>query len=101
MKKMLVFGTVLFVTGCMQHNIKVYEKVDQTEKNVTVPAGAKGLKGELKKLLSDKGWKLFVYRGPFVTEGTVGAKTKLEKYNTFNTRYRLMVWTIPRSSGWS
>lgn len=91
MRFIIIVLSIMTLVGCMKHNVQVYSAVDHSNKTVTVPAGAKGLKGEIKKLLSQQGWKLSVYRGPSVTEGSFGKKTKLEKYDTFNTRYRLIV----------
>ena len=34
------------ISGCMRHDIQMYESVDHSEKSVTVPAGSSGLKGE-------------------------------------------------------
>lgn len=70
-------------------NIQKYGEIDKNNKTITVPAGSKGLKGEIKKALAEDGWSMSVYRGPDVTEGTMGGETKLESYNTYNTRYTL------------
>jgi hypothetical protein len=75
--------------GCITHDVQRYAAIDSTEKTVTVPAGSKGLKGALKKALAEMGWRLAVDRGPSVVEGDLGEKTRLESYDTFNTRYRL------------
>jgi len=91
MKSALLIATAIFIAGCMSHNVQLYGVIDQSNKTVTVPIGSKGLKGALKKSLSQKGWKLVVYRGPSVTEGELGRKTKLAQYDTFNTKYRLIV----------
>ena len=56
-----------------------------------MPPGGEGLTGELKKTLKELGWQLAVDRGPSVVEGILGDQTKLESFNTFNTRYRLSV----------
>lgn len=91
MKSIVLMCIVVFLGGCASHNIQLYGSVDQSNKTVTVPPGSKGLKGELKKALSQNGWKLAVYRGPSVTEGELGKNTKIEQYDTFNTKYRLIV----------
>lgn len=75
----------------MRHDLKMYGDIDASEKSVTVPLGAKGLKGELKSYLASEGWELAVYRGPSVMEGSLGEQTRIRSYDTFNTRYRLMV----------
>lgn len=87
----LTLAMVLVFSGCMTHNIQHYGTIDKSSKTVTVPPGAEGLKGRLKQVLADDGWKLVVYRGPSVTAGNVGENTKLEQYDTFNSRYRLIV----------
>jgi hypothetical protein len=92
MKKALVIVIALFLSGCMYHNVQNYSFIDLSQKTVTVPSGAKGLKGELKKVLAEEGWQLSVDRGPSVVEGEFGSNTKLESYDTFNTRYRLYVY---------
>ncbi len=82
---------LVFFISCASHNVQLYEKIDNSNKTVTVPPGSSGLTGKLKKALSEDGWKLAVYRGPSVVEGELGEKTKLQQYDTFNTRYRLIV----------
>ena len=82
---------VLLLFGCRFHNVQIYGFIDNNNKTVTVPPGSDGLKGKLKEALSQDGWKLFVYRGPSVTEGEIGEKTKVQQYETFNTKYRLVV----------
>lgn len=84
---------VLFasLTGCATTNVQLYGTVDSSNKTVTVPSGSEGLKGKLKQALANDGWKLIVYHGPSVTEGEIGEKTKIEQYDTFNSRYRLLV----------
>ncbi len=92
MKPTLLFPIIaILLGGCASHNVQLYGTVDKSNKTVTVPAGSKGLKGELKKALSQRGWKLAVYRGPSVTEGELGKKTRIEQYDTFNTKYCLIV----------
>ena len=91
MKNILLILAIIFYSGCASHNVNVYGKIDVSNKTVTVPPGSKGLKGDIKKVLAQRGWKLVVYRGPSVTEGNLGKNTKIEQYDTFNSRYRLMV----------
>jgi hypothetical protein len=73
----------------VHHNLQNYAAIDLSQKTVTVPPGAKGLRGKLKQVLTEEGWRLSIDRGPSVVEGDLGSKTKLESYDTFNTRYRL------------
>ena len=82
---------LFFLSGCATINFQRYSDIDLSEKTVTVPLGGGGLAGDLKKTLQESGWKLFVDKGPDVVEGAMGERTKLEAYNTFNTRYRLRV----------
>lgn len=83
--------TSLILGGCTSSNIQTYASIDQRAKTVTVPAGSGGLKGDLKKALSERGWKMSVYSGPEVLEGSSGKNMRLQRYDTFNTRYSLLV----------
>jgi hypothetical protein len=90
MKATILFVAIVFVfSGCVHHNLQNYAAIDLSQKTVTVPPGAKGLRGKLKQVLAEEGWRLSIDRGPSVVEGDLGSKTKLESYDTFNTRYRL------------
>jgi hypothetical protein len=91
--KHIIILTALFValTGCARHNVQQYSQVDQGDKSVTVPAGAEGLKGDLKKALAALGWRMVVAAGPVKTEGTLGKETVIESYRTYTTRYKLLV----------
>lgn len=91
LKRLSVGVLLVFLAGCATHNVQLYGVVDSSNKTVTVPPGSEGLKGKLKQALANDGWKLVVYRGPSVTEGEVGEKTKIEQYDTFKSRYRLVV----------
>lgn len=92
MKLTILFVAILFaLSGCMHHNIQNYATIDVSQKTITVPPGSKGLRGKLKQVLIEQGWRLSIDRGPSVVEGDLGSKTKLESYDTFNTRYRLHV----------
>ncbi len=90
-KKLAIVALLAFLGGCATHNVQHYGPVDTSNKTVTVPPGSDGLKGKLKQALANDGWKLVVYRGPSVTEGEIGERTKIEQYDTFNSRYRLVV----------
>jgi len=87
----LIVMLTVFLANCATHNVQRYGSVDSSNKTVTVPPGSEGLKGQLKQALVNEGWKLVVYRGPSVIEGEIGEKTKVQQYNTFNTKYRLIV----------
>jgi len=88
---MSVCLAAVILTGCTSTNVQTYSSVDLRSKTITVPAGSSGLKGELKKGLSEHGWKMSVYSGPEVLEGQSGNNTRLQRYDTFNTRYSLLV----------
>ena len=61
MLRILWFVSVLaMLSGCMSHSLNMYGEIDVNEKSVTVPPGAKGLKGELKSYLAKEGWQLAV-----------------------------------------
>lgn len=77
---------------------KLYD-IDATEKSITVPPGSSLLIGPFKKVLAANGWKMSVYRGPEVTDITKEKNIKMSKYDTFNTRYQLLINQI--SYGWN
>ena len=85
-----VLLALLLLSACVSADMREYGKVDLTEKTITVPPGG-GLVAELKDILNKQGWKSVVYRGPDVTEGRGGENVNLKTYNTFNTRYRLLL----------
>lgn len=90
LRKIASVVLLALLAGCATHNVQLYGPIDTSNKTVTVPPGSEGLKGKLKQALANDGWKLIVYRGPSVTEGEIGEKTKIEHYDTFNSRYRLI-----------
>lgn len=91
LRKIASVVLLAFLAGCANtNNVQLYESIDTSNKTVTVPHGSEGLKGKLKKALANDGWKLIVDRGPSVTEGAIGEKIKIEHYDTFNSRYRLI-----------
>jgi hypothetical protein len=91
MQRILFLVALTFLLGaCATHNVQRYGSIDNSEKTITVPPGSEGIKGKLKQVLANDGWQLVVYRGPSVTEGSIGEKTKIEQYATFNSRYRLV-----------
>ena len=93
MRYLIIPIALLFLSACAT-NMQSYSRIDQSNKTITVPAGASGLKGKLKKVLSDNGWKMMIYRGPQVVEGSSGKNTHLQKYDTFNSRYKLAVESV-------
>jgi len=90
-KTTLLFAALIVVSGCTSRGAQQYDFVDQNDKSVTVHTGGGGLNGRLKGILHAKGFRLVVYNGPKVLEGTTGEKTKLLSYDTSNTRYKLLV----------
>lgn len=83
----LIAVTGLLCSACTMTNVQRYSEIDEDEKTITVPAGAGGLKGDVKRALVDDGWKLSIYKGPVVTKGKQGKSTHLRSYDTYNTRY--------------
>jgi hypothetical protein len=86
----IVFGAVL-LSGCTTSHLRTYDKVDPSNKTVTVPVGGGTLTRALKDALVEDGWKLAVYRGPEITRGEMGDNTNLERFKTFRTRYTLFI----------
>jgi hypothetical protein len=85
-------AAALLLGGCLSSTLKTYGPVELTSKTMTVPPGG-GLTGAIKEALTKDGWRLAIYRGPTVTEGTMGPAPRLETFQTFQTRYRLMlIW---------
>lgn len=93
MKKLLILTLLLQLVGCTQFQINTqkYSSFDVRDKSITVPAGSEGLRGKVKQVLSDDGWKLMVDKGPNILEGRMSESVKLESYGTFNTRYRMSI----------
>lgn len=90
MKAALIALIAASLSACMSADMRQYGKLDPDEKSITVPPGG-GLAAELKDVLSTRGWTLVVDRGPDVIEGRNSGNVNLKSYNTFNTRYRLML----------
>ncbi|MFN4163815.1 MAG: hypothetical protein ACK4GK_04525 [Ferrovibrio sp.] len=86
-----IFALPIVLAACMSSNVQHYGEIDATDKTITVPFGNSLLVGELKQRLRNDGWRMAVDRGPSVTQGRVGDSTRLESFDTFNTRYRLLV----------
>lgn len=90
MKAVLIALIAASLSACMSADMRQYGKLDPSEKSMTVPPGG-GLAAELKDMLNRRGWTLVVDRGPDVIEGRNSDSVNLKSYNTFNTRYRLML----------
>ncbi|MEA4837835.1 MAG: hypothetical protein VB101_06090 [Rhodospirillaceae bacterium] len=86
-----IFVISVALSGCNSSRIETYGEIDYSDKSVTVPPGNGYMVGELKKRLRDSGWKLVVDGGPRRIQGSVGDKINIDSYNTFHTRYRLLV----------
>ncbi len=91
MKKLFAFVILILLASCMSPDVEKYAEIDKNQKTITVPPGSSVLKGPLKKILKENGWKMYVYSGPSVTEGTIGQRTRLSNYKTFKSRYYLYV----------
>jgi hypothetical protein len=87
---LLALLVALAVAACGSYRLRTFAAVDLTAKTITVPPGG-GLTGALKEALTREGWQIAVYRGPDVTQGTVGDRTRLESVKTFKTRYTLFL----------
>jgi hypothetical protein len=48
------------LSGCGHHNVKKYGSLVPEEKTITVPPGSSGVKGGIKNVLSERGWKMMV-----------------------------------------
>lgn len=90
-KTVTVLAIAVLMTGCMSSEVQKYGSVETDAKTITVPPGSGGILGGIKRVLAENGWRMSISRGPTVTEGTVGSRTRLETTDTFNTRYRLAV----------
>ena len=89
MRNIIILSIVICLTGCMSYNVQTFGEFDPEQKTITVHAGGKSLNGKIKNMLRTEGWQLIVDRGPRITEGEFGEKTKLQEYDSFNSRYRL------------
>lgn len=87
----LAMWLALSASACNSHNLQRYDRVDPNVKTVTVPPGSEGLKGPLKQTLVANGWKLVVYPGPTMSQGTISDTIRVQEFETFKTRYRLLV----------
>jgi len=88
-------------SACSTKDVQKLERIDLTQKTMTVPVSSAGLVGKLKTMLREEGWSLIVYQGPTVTEGTIGSETHTEQQGKFATRYRLVTtWSHTDGFGW-
>lgn len=74
-------------------NIQQYSNFDQSDKSITVPPGGGGLTGQIKSRLAAAGWRMVIDAGPTRTTGTVGTDVSLATADTFNSRYRLALYS--------
>ena len=82
----------VFSFGCYPFHINEFSKIDSADKTVFVPLGEGAIVGELKEVLRDQGWKVFVEENrQQITEGTNGEKTELKTQSLSNARYRLLI----------
>lgn len=89
---LLLVIVAISLCSCAMNNLRVYGPIDTTDKTVTVPAGSRGLLGDLKDTLIKDGWKLTIDRGPAYSEdASDDGKFKVKHYDTFKTRYRLQL----------
>ena len=87
----VLIAALLLLQGCaVPINAQFYGAIDRSEKTITVPIGSQGIVGKLKQALLNDSWKLVVYTGPGITEGKVTNEIRLETYQSFTTRYRLL-----------
>lgn len=82
---------LVILSGCAGHKVRTYGQIDLTERSITVPSGGSGLAGEIKQMLHAEGWRMSIDSGPVIAEGKLGDKTNIAVYDTFNTRYRLVL----------
>jgi hypothetical protein len=89
----LVFFSSLVSMGCAFHTeIRTNSEIDTSDKSVIVPFGGESLQFELKDVLRDLGWKVFVLPNEtVVTAGTQGTKTELVSQGVPNSKYRLLI----------
>jgi hypothetical protein len=91
MKKLLVAFLALLLLGCYSLQIREYRPIDLSEKSIMLPPGGSYLLGAIKDVIAKNGWKIFIYRGPVVTQK--GASEDLA-IDTFKSKYRLaLTWS--------
>ena len=93
MKKILLSAVCCILSACVSADLRQYGTIDRTQQSITVPPGS-GLTAEVKDVFKQNGWKLVVDHGPQTIEGSIGQNLRLEKFETFNTRYRLILASI-------
>lgn len=92
MKKMTIVFIAFFAVGCAGRPfVNMYSRIDTSDKTVFAPLGERGLTGQLKRVLREKGWNVYVSnRGDSVTTGLPNQNS----YSTSSTptaRYRLLL----------
>jgi hypothetical protein len=92
---------MLIFASCSTKSVQKMERIDYTQKTITVPPGSNGLIGKIKTMLREDGWTLVVYRGPKITEGSVASEVHVEERRKFEPRYRLLIdWSHTDGFGW-
>ena len=86
-----IMPLAVLLTSCMSSDVQVYDRIDASEKSITVPFGNKLLVGAIKEQLKKAGWKFAVYNGPIRSTGTLGNKVDIKTGETFKTRYNLLI----------
>lgn len=83
---------ILLLSACYSmRDIQSYSNIDTKDKTITIGAGSSGIKGKVKKILSQQGWKITISDNPEILEvSSQTNKTYLQKYNKFRTRYTLL-----------
>jgi hypothetical protein len=76
-------------TSCMKTRLDVYSEIDKKDKTITMPPGNNSMVQPIKNYFKEDGWKVYVGRGPDITEGRVGVDRTVKSYNTYNSRYTL------------
>ena len=91
MKHLLVVIMALSLSACLSADLRQYGKIDTSERAITVPPGG-DLAADLKR--HPKSARMGPRRRSWardVTEGKSGKSVSLKSYNTYHTRYRLLL----------
>jgi hypothetical protein len=98
MMNRLLMLAILAACGCSSVRVDKLAPIDQSDKSMTVPIGGSGLTGKIKRELAKDGWRIAASHGPIVTDVS---PTRRQTYDTFRTRYKLIVyeqqydWQLP------
>ena len=99
----IVAAFYIHLAGCTGADAIYYSDAPIVEKTITVPPGNRGVVGLTKRLFRKHSWRMVVYEGPTVTQGSVGDNTNLRTSDSFLTRYRLYLeqnqWDICLDGG--